>query len=203
MAKDLKPHIGIYGRTNNGKSSLINRLTGQSIAIVSEQAGTTTDPVKKSIEIFGIGPVILIDTAGIDDTSKLGQQRVEKTYQTLTEIDCAILVIADNQFGEPEMKLIEHFKEYAVPFILVNNLFKGVENSDAINLNILNDDLQPIVDALKKAIPESAYKKVSMLGDLIQPGDLVLLVTPIDAEAPEGRLILPQVMAIRDVIIFF
>ena len=200
MAKDLKPHIGIYGRTNNGKSSLINRLTGQSIAIVSEQAGTTTDPVKKSIEIFGIGPVILIDTAGIDDTSKLGQQRVEKTYQTLTEIDCAILVIADNQFGEPETKLIEHFKEYAVPFILVNNLFKGVDNSDAINLNILNDDLQPIVDALKKAIPESAYKKVSMLGDLIQPGDLVLLVTPIDAEAPEGRLILPQVMAIRDVL---
>ena len=200
MAKDLKPHIGIYGRTNNGKSSLINRLTGQAIAIVSDQAGTTTDPVKKSIEIFGIGPVILIDTAGIDDTSKLGQQRVEKTYQTLKEIDCAVLVIADNQFGEPETKIIEQFNEYAVPFILVNNLFNGVASKDAINLNILSDDLQPVVEALKKAIPESAYKKVSMLGDLIQPGDLVLLVTPIDAEAPEGRLILPQVMAIRDVL---
>ena len=200
MAKDLKPHIGIYGRTNNGKSTLINKLTGQSIAIVSEQAGTTTDPVKKSIEIFGIGPVILIDTAGIDDTTKLGQQRMEKTYQTLKEIDCAILVLADNQFGEPETKLIEQFKEYAVPFVLVNNLFNGVVNKDAINLNILNDAPQPIVEALKKAIPESAYKKVSMLGDLIQPGDLVLLVTPIDAEAPEGRLILPQVMAIRDVL---
>ena len=86
MAKDLKPHIGIYGRTNSGKSTLINKLTGQPIAIVSAQAGTTTDPVKKSIEIFGIGPVVLIDTAGIDDTSELGRQRVEKTYQTLKEI---------------------------------------------------------------------------------------------------------------------
>ena len=102
MPRDIKPHIGIYGRTNSGKSSIINKLTGQSIAIVSDQAGTTTDPVKKSIEIFGIGPVILIDTAGIDDTSELGMKRVEKTYQTLKEIDCAILVIADNQFGNPE-----------------------------------------------------------------------------------------------------
>ena len=103
MAKDLKPHIGIYGRTNSGKSTLINQLTGQSIAIVSAQAGTTTDPVKKSIEIFGIGPVVLIDTAGIDDHSELGMKRVEKTYQTLKEIDCAILVVADNHYGEPEI----------------------------------------------------------------------------------------------------
>ena len=198
MAKDLKPHIGIYGRTNNGKSTLINKLTGQSIAIVSEQAGTTTDPVKKSIEIFGIGPVILIDTAGIDDTTKLGQQRMEKTYQTLKEIDCAILVLADNQFGEPETKLIEQFNEYALPFIVVNNLFSDVVRSDAINLNILNDNLQPIVDALKKAIPESAYKKTSMLDGIVKPNDVVVLVTPIDDEAPEGRLILPQVMAIRN-----
>ena len=198
MPRDLKPHIGIYGRTNSGKSSLINKLTGQNIAIVSNQAGTTTDPVKKSIEIFGIGPVVLIDTAGIDDASELGKKRVEKTYQTLKEIDCAILVIADNQFGEPETKIIEQFKELALPYILVNNLFGGVARTDAININVLKDDLQPVVDALKKAIPESAYKKVSMLGDLIQSGELVLLVTPIDAEAPEGRLILPQVMAIRD-----
>ena len=198
MAKDLKPHIGIYGRTNSGKSSLINKLTGQPIAIVSEQAGTTTDPVKKSIEIFGIGPVILIDTAGIDDTSDLGKQRVEKTYQTLKEIDCAILVIADNRFGEPEAKIIEQFKAYALPYIMVNNLFEGVANSDAINLNVLKDDPQPIVDALKQAIPESAYKKTSMLGGLVKPNDVVVLVTPIDAEAPEGRLILPQVMAIRN-----
>ena len=198
MSKDLKPHIGIYGRTNSGKSTLINRLTGQNIAIVSAQAGTTTDPVKKSIEIFGIGPVVLIDTAGIDDTSELGRQRIEKTYQTLKEIDCAILVLADNQFGAPETELIEQFSEYAVPYVIINNLFDGIKRSNAININILKDDPQPIVEALKKAIPESAYKKTSMLDGIVKPNDVVVLVTPIDDEAPEGRLILPQVMAIRN-----
>lgn len=198
MSKSITPHIGIYGRTNSGKSTLINKLTGQPIAIVSDQAGTTTDPVKKSIEIFGIGPVVLIDTAGIDDTSELGKQRMDKTYQTLKEIDCAILVIADNRFGDPEEQLIAQFNEYALPFIVVNNLFEGVVKSDAINLNILKEDPQPIIEALKKAIPESAYKKSSMLGGIVKPNDVVVLVTPIDDEAPEGRLILPQVMAIRN-----
>ncbi len=198
MSRDLKPHIGIYGRTNSGKSTLINKLTGQPIAIVSDQAGTTTDPVKKSIEIFGIGPVVLIDTAGIDDATELGKQRMDKTYQTLKEIDCAILVIADNQFGDPEEQLIAQFKEYALPFIVVNNLFEGIVKSDVINLNILKEEPQPIIEALKKAIPESAYKKSSMLGGIVKPNDVVVLVTPIDDEAPEGRLILPQVMAIRN-----
>ena len=198
MSRDLKPHIGIYGRTNSGKSTLINKLTGQPIAIVSDQAGTTTDPVKKSIEIFGIGPVVLIDTAGIDDTSELGKQRMDKTYQTLKEIDCAILVIADNQFGDPEEQLIAQFNEYALPFIVVNNLFEGIVKSNVINLNILKEEPQPIIEALKKAIPESAYKKSSMLGGIVKPNDVVVLVTPIDDEAPEGRLILPQVMAIRN-----
>ena len=194
----MKPHIGIYGRTNSGKSTLINRLTGQDIAIVSSQAGTTTDPVKKSIEIFGIGPVVLIDTAGIDDTTDLGKQRVGKTLKTLQEIDCAILVVADNQFGAPEEQLIARFEEYALPWVVVNNLFLGVRRDQAINLNVLSDDPQPVVDALKKAIPESAYKKTSMLDGLVKPNDVVVLVTPIDDEAPEGRLILPQVMAIRN-----
>ena len=211
MAKDLKPHIGIYGRTNSGKSTLINKLTGQPIAIVSEQAGTTTDPVKKSIEIFGIGPVILIDTAGIDDTSELGRQRVEKTYQTLKEIDCAILVLSDNHFGDPEEDLVNRFKEFAIPYIVVHNkadnwpldvslqyYLETHYDIKAIDFSARYDDSQPIIEALKKSIPESAYKKTSMLGGIVKPNDVVVLVTPIDDEAPEGRLILPQVMAIRN-----
>ena len=211
MPKSLAPHIGIYGRTNNGKSTLINKLTGQSVAIVSEQAGTTTDPVKKSIEIFGIGPVILIDTAGIDDTSELGKQRVEKTYQTLKEIDCAILILSDNHFGDPEAELVNRFIEFAIPYIVVHNkadnwpldvsldyYLETQYHVKAIDFSARYDDPQPIIEALKKAIPESAYKKASMLGGIVKPNDVVVLVTPIDAEAPEGRLILPQVMAIRN-----
>lgn len=213
MAKDLKPHIGIFGRMNNGKSSIINKLTGQKMAIVSEQAGTTTDPVKKSIEIFGIGPVILIDTAGIDDMSELGKQRVEKTYQTLKEIDCAILVIAGEKFAEPEKAIINEFKKHEIPFIIVHNKSdisklpenhkKAIENEYStriLEFSALNDDAKMLQEALKNAIPESAYKKTSLLGGIIKPGQTIVLVTPIDDEAPEGRMILPQVMAIRDVL---
>lgn len=213
MAKDLKPHIGIFGRMNNGKSSIINKLTGQKMAIVSEQAGTTTDPVKKSIEIFGIGPVILIDTAGIDDMSELGKQRVEKTYQVLKEIDCAILVIVGEDFGEPEKEIIGQFKKHEIPFIIVHNKSEISELSEELRNRIeaefsvkvlefsaLKDNAKVLQEALKKAIPESAYKKTSLLGGIIKPGQTIVLVTPIDDEAPEGRMILPQVMAIRDVL---
>lgn len=213
MAKDLKPHIGIFGRMNNGKSSIINKLTGQPMAIVSDQAGTTTDPVKKAIEIFGIGPVVLIDTAGIDDMSELGKQRVEKTYQTIKEIDCAILVIAGNVFGEPERKLIEEFRKHETPFIIVHNksdilelsedseaLIEKETNTKVLEFSALNDDISKLVKALKKAIPESAFHRPSLLGGIIKPGQTIVLVTPIDDEAPEGRMILPQVMAIRDVL---
>ena len=213
MAKDLKPHIGIFGRMNNGKSSIINKLTGQPMAIVSDQAGTTTDPVRKAIEIFGIGPVVLIDTAGIDDMSELGKQRVEKTYQTIKEIDCAILVIARNVFGEPERKLIEEFKRHETPFIVVHNksdieklekhVFKALlekYNVNTIDFSALQDESIAIVEALKHAIPESAFHRPSLLGGIIKPGQTIVLVTPIDDEAPEGRMILPQVMAIRDVL---
>ena len=213
MAKDLKPHIGIFGRMNNGKSSIINKLTGQPLSIVSDHAGTTTDPVRKAVEIFGIGPVVLIDTAGIDDMSELGKQRVEKTYQTIKEIDCAILVIARNVFGEPERKLIEEFKRHETPFIVVHNksdieklekhIFKALleeYNINTIDFSALQDKSIAIVEALKHAIPESAFHRPSLLGGIIKPGQTIVLVTPIDDEAPEGRMILPQVMAIRDVL---
>ena len=119
--KDSKPHIGIYGRRNNGKSSLINRLAGQDIAIVSDFAGTTTDPVKKSFEITGFGPVILIDTAGIDDKGELGIKRIEKTLASIKTIDLAILVITENTFGDFEKSLIEEFKKTDTPFFIVHN----------------------------------------------------------------------------------
>ena len=214
MAKDLKPHIGIFGRRNCGKSSLINLLTGQQIAIVSDTAGTTTDPVKKSIEIFGVGPCLLIDTAGIDDVGELGQQRVDKTMKVLEEIDCAILVITGNQFGEPEKQLLNRMKALAVPFFVVHNkadeepllaVVKAViekeTQSKVLDFSVLRkDDISPLVEVLKQTIPESAYQKVSLLGGIIQPNEVVVLVCPVDSEAPEGRLILPQVMAIRDVL---
>ena len=214
MAKDLKPHIGVFGRRNCGKSSLVNLLTGQNIAIVSDTAGTTTDPVKKSIEIFGIGPCVLIDTAGIDDVGELGQQRVEKTMKVLEEIDCAILVITENNFGEPEKQLIARMKELVVPFFIVHNkadqnpliavLKATIEqnyNVKVLDFSVIkNKDVAPIVELLKKTIPESAYQKVSLLGGIVKPNELVVLVCPVDSEAPEGRLILPQVMAIRDVL---
>ena len=214
MAKDLKPHIGIFGRRNCGKSSLINLLTGQDIAIVSDTAGTTTDPVKKSIEIFGIGPCVLIDTAGIDDVGELGQQRVEKTLKVLEEIDCAILVITENNFGDPEKRLIARMKDLGVPFFIVHNkadqepllavlkaMIEQSYNTKVLNFSVVkNNNIAPLVDLLKKTIPESAYQKVSLLGGIIQPNEVVVLVCPVDSEAPEGRLILPQVMAIRDVL---
>ena len=214
MAKDLKPHIGIFGRRNCGKSSLINLLTGQQIAIVSDTAGTTTDPVKKSIEIFGIGPCVLIDTAGIDDTGDLGRQRIEKSFKVLEEIDCAILVITGNNFEEPEKQLIARLKALAVPYFIVHNkadqepllaVLKAVIEQNygvkVLDFSVSrNDDIAPIVTLLKQAIPESAYQKASLLGGIIHPNEVVVLVCPVDSEAPEGRLILPQVMAIRDVL---
>lgn len=214
MAKDLKPHIGIFGRRNVGKSSIINRLTGQDIAIVSDTAGTTTDPVKKSIEIFGIGPCVLIDTAGIDDVGGLGQQRIDKTMKVLEEIDCAIIVIAGNNFAEPEKQLVTRMNELAVPFFVVHNkadqepllaVLKAMveQNYQAKVLDFSvarNDDIAMLVKMLKTIIPESAYQKVSLLGGIVKPNDVVVLVCPVDSEAPEGRLILPQVMAIRDVL---
>lgn len=210
--KDAKPHIGIFGKRNNGKSSFINALAGQDIAIVSDFAGTTTDPVKKSMEITGLGPVILIDTAGIDDVGELGEKRIAKSKAALKTIDLAILIIVNNDFGETEKKLIADFNDYAVPFFVVHNksdinsLGKALENkivedynTTIIDFNTINKPgYEDIISAIKKHTPESAFKRKTLIGDLVSYGDLVLLITPIDIEAPEGRLILPQVQTIRD-----
>lgn len=212
MSKDRRPHIGIYGRRNNGKSTLINRLTGQDIAIVSHVAGTTTDPVKKSFEITGFGPVILIDTAGIDDSGELGKMRVDKTLASIKIIDLAILVIVKNEFGQQEHELIQRFHELDIPFLVVHNKedLEKITPESVLQyqklgaFNVLpfsaNAHSNEVIDAIRLAIPESAFTNPSLLGNLISHGDIVLLITPIDIEAPEGRLILPQVQAIRDVL---
>jgi [FeFe] hydrogenase H-cluster maturation GTPase HydF len=212
--KESKPHIGIFGRRNNGKSSLINSLAQQDIAIVSDHAGTTTDPVKKSFEITGFGPVVLVDTAGIDDTGELGEKRIARTKKSIKTIDLAILVIADNTFGDFEQKVIEELNKTSTPFIIVHNKSDIQAISTELKKQLEQDYKTPVLDyssvqqdnsdellkAVQKTIPESAYKTPSLIGDLLSYGDIVLLITPIDIEAPAGRLILPQVQAIRDVL---
>ena len=212
--KDLKPHIGIFGRRNYGKSSLINLLAGQDVAIVSEHAGTTTDPVKKSIEIFGIGPVIMVDTAGIDDSGDLGDKRVERTRQVLPTLDAAILVLAHNQFDEEELELIQQLNSFDVPYLILHQksdlevlrtetLQKIRSNTEAPVLETNTIDLSmrdQIIDRLKQIVPTTAFVKPQLLAGMIKPKDVVLLVTPIDLAAPEGRMILPQVMTLRDVL---
>jgi [FeFe] hydrogenase H-cluster maturation GTPase HydF len=216
MAKgrDAKPHIGIYGRRNNGKSSLINCLAGQDIAIVSEHAGTTTDPVKKSFEITGFGPVILVDTAGIDDSGDLGQKRVDRTLKTLDIIDLALLIVTDNSWGEFEDDLVGKFRSGDIPFIVIHNKsdlqqptrsfsdkVKALSGSDLFEFSAVDKrNYGNLINLIKETIPEHSYKTPALLGDLISQGDVVILITPIDVEAPEGRLILPQVQAIRDIL---
>lgn len=212
--RDAKPHIGIFGRRNHGKSSIINVLSGQDVAIVSEIAGTTTDPVKKSMEIPGIGPVILIDTAGIDDIGDLGTKRIEKTLQVLKTVDAAILVLAENLFDTEELKLIQEFQDLDVPFAIIHNKcdIQPLNNSTKQQISTFTHapvisfsakqptELETLVSTLKAIIPTSAYMSKSLLGDLISHGDTVMLITPIDIEAPEGRLILPQIQVIRDIL---
>lgn len=212
--KESKPHIGIYGRRNNGKSTLINRLAGQEVAIVSDVAGTTTDPVRKSFEITGFGPVILIDTAGSDDAGVLGDKRTAKTLQTLSTVDLAILVITGNIFAEPEKMLVSEFNKLDLPYIIVHNkadiekltedtrsAIRSFAGKDVVDFSSTKDDYpEEIISAIRTAIPESAWRTPSLLGDLLSYGDIVLLITPIDVQAPAGRLILPQVQAIRDIL---
>jgi len=212
--REARPHIGIFGRRNNGKSSLINCLAGQEVAIVSGQAGTTTDPVRKTMEITGIGPVVMIDTAGIDDTGELGRKRVSRTREIIRNIDFGILVIAENRFDEVEDFIVGQLNKWEVPYLVVHNksdlervkpeLEKTVSSrcgKVVFEFSALYPDhLDQLIDMIRSGIPETAYLSRSLVGDIISQGELVLLITPIDNEAPEGRLILPQVQVIRDIL---
>lgn len=206
-----KINIVITGRRNTGKSSLINTILGQEKSIVSDVAGTTTDPVKKSYEIPGFASVVFTDTAGIDDTGTLGQQRIRKSLEAIGQADAAILVITDNYFGEEENTLTEEFCKHKIPFVVVHNkqdlspltqeLKKRLENEyhiQVVDFSTHSNNAQPLIDALKKTIQTS--EPTSLIGTLVQPGDIVMLVTPIDSSAPVGRMILPQVQMLRDIL---
>lgn len=212
QGKENKPHIGIYGRRNVGKSSLINCLSGQNISIVSDLKGTTTDPVKRSFEILGYAPVIFIDTAGIDDEGETGQLRIQKSIDTLNVIDMAILVISDNNFGDYERDLIHKINELKTPFFIIHNksdlapICSGLKSDIEAEFNVPvldftttnRDNISLVFDTIKQIAPESTWTFQTLLGDIVAQNDIVLLITPIDSEAPQGRMILPQVQVLRD-----
>lgn len=207
--KGLRLHIGIYGKRNVGKSSLLNCLTQQETSIVSETAGTTTDPVNKAMELLPIGPVLFIDTAGIDDMGSLGQQRIEKTKKALERTDIALIVCDSPQWGTFEQDLAKECQATNTPILAVFNksdLYCKVQDF-AINLpHVAVSTREPdicrntIRDALVPLLPEEYLQTPAIVGDLVAPGSLILLVVPIDLEAPRGRLILPQVQTIRDIL---
>lgn len=198
-------HIGFFGRRNAGKSSVVNAVTGQQLAIVSKIRGTTTDPVYKTMELLPMGPVMIIDTPGIDDEGELGELRVKRSYQVLNKTDVAVLVIDAAQGKAPEdQKLIETFKRKKLRYIVAWN------KADLTAPAQLGPDEVLIsaqtgegIHQLKERIAHLAQGETSdrqIVGDLIQPGDLVVLVVPIDKAAPKGRLILPQQQTIRDIL---
>ncbi len=213
--KGLRLHIGLFGRRNAGKSSLINALTNQKIAIVSDVAGTTTDPVEKACELAPIGPVVFIDTAGIDDEGALGLLRTERSLSVLAWMDIALIVCDANGLTAYETHLIDEVQKRAIPSIIVLNKADSVTEEtlqatiaavkvlgfEAVVTSALNNKG---IDDLRQAIVTTADTKTEsdrpLMGDLVHSGDTVMLVTPIDTGAPKGRLILPQVQAIREIL---
>ena len=211
--KGLRLHIGIFGKRNSGKSTLMNALIGQSVSIVSAHPGTTTDPVEKAYELAPLGAVVFIDTAGLDDEGELGALRVQKTRTVLERVDLALIVVDDGRVGTLERALITTLREQKTPFVVVFNKADLAQPDKAQLIDLAADDVESAVvcaaqgsgiDLLKEAMfrqaPESGLEDARLIGDLIGPGDVVVLVVPIDLGAPKGRLILPQVQTLRDIL---
>ena len=214
--RGMRLHIGLFGRRNVGKSSLLNALTRQEVSIVSPTAGTTTDPVEKPMELLPIGPVLFIDTAGIDDAGALGAQRVERTQRVFDRVDVAVIVAAGGEgggWGEFEERLLAEFRQRRVPTLVVFNKtdvapppagvpdrLRAAGVQTVLTVASRGDGVADVRAALVRLAPEDFINTPAIVGDLVPPGELVVLVVPIDKEAPKGRLILPQVQTIRDLL---
>ena len=210
--KSMRLHIGVFGRTNVGKSSLLNKITNQEVSIVSDIAGTTTDVVEKSMELLPVGPVTFLDTAGLDDETELSVQRIEKTMKVVNRIDIAVVVCDFNGIDKFENDLIEKFKELKIPYLIVVNKCDLAPKSFHIDLkselsNIIYTSVkkdEKIVfkfkEALVNLLPEDFVNSPKIVGDLVPAKSTVILVIPIDKEAPKGRIILPQVQTLRDLL---
>lgn len=211
--KSFRLHIGIFGKRNTGKSSILNLLTNQEVSIVSEIAGTTTDPVEKPMELLPLGPVLFIDTAGIDDLGDLGEKRIAKTMAVFDRTDFGIIVTNFNDWDNFEQIIIDEFTDRAIPFIIVFNKTDLFEENKEIISKLKSAKIQFTETSalkgiglieLRKLLLESApadyIDRPSILADLVGPGEAAVLVVPIDKEAPKGRLILPQVQSIRDLL---
>ena len=211
--KGMRLHIGLFGRRNVGKSSLLNALTRQQVSIVSDVPGTTTDPVEKPMELLPLGPVLFIDTAGIDDTGALGEMRAEKTRRIFERTDLGILVAEGDSWGEFEEGILAEMSQRKAPVIVVFNkgdmaapradVLENLKSRQTPSVRTVASEGKGMLDlreALIRCAPEDFMDSPPVLGDLINPGEVVVLVAPIDLEAPKGRLILPQVQSIRDVL---
>jgi [FeFe] hydrogenase H-cluster maturation GTPase HydF len=211
--KGMRLHIGLFGRRNVGKSSLLNALARQQVSIVSDVPGTTTDPVEKPMELLPLGPVLFIDTAGIDDVGALGEMRAERTRLIFERTDLGILVAEGNRWGEFEEGILSELAARKTPVIAVFNKVDLASPGDEVLADLKTRGIRTVQtvasngqgmldlrEALIRSAPEEFVDSPPVLGDLIAPGELVVLVVPIDLEAPRGRLILPQVQSIRDVL---
>ncbi len=211
--KGFRLHIGLFGRRNVGKSSLLNAITRQSVSIVSDVAGTTTDPVEKPMELLPIGPVLFIDTAGIDDVGALGRMRVERTQQVFDRTDVGVIVAAAGHWGDFEEAVLRELHARETPTIVVfnkcdlgrpgeeiENRLTSVKIPRVYSVAIRGEGILEFREALIRMAPEDFINAPCIIGDLVPPGELAVLVVPIDLEAPKGRLIQPQVQSIRDLL---
>ena len=207
-------HIGIFGKRNAGKSSVINAITGQNLAIVSDKKGTTTDPVLKAMELLPLGPVVMIDTPGLDDEGELGSLRIQKAYQILNKTDIAVLIVdASAGITREDLEILKRIQDKNIPCVVVFNKSDLLPSDDALSVlsdsipkencisvsTVTGENIYELKELIARQVPaENTEKRIA--ADLIRPGDFVILVVPIDSAAPKGRLILPQQQTIRDVL---